>query len=96
MGTKITKLSEQKLVEIRAWGYSQVKQFVDPYVVQQVKDVLYRRGEEWAESILGRELSRRSCWFPTLPWLRVGEEYILVEADQDEDLLALKDLEVEK
>ena len=43
--------------------------------------------------MLGHDLTQRSLLFPRLPYLRDGEEYILVDADKAEDEYALKEHE---
>lgn len=80
-----TALTEAKLVELRAEGYSRRSRFVDPHVIHQCSLVLNKRGEAWAASVLGRDISRRSLAVPNRPFLRDGEEYALVLADRAED-----------
>lgn len=82
-----TRLSEQQLVRLREIGYwKQIgERFVDPYVINQCDRVLERRGEVWAASVLGRDLSRRSMLVRNRPYLTGGEPYTLVLASRAED-----------
>ncbi len=91
--TTRTDMPETKLVELRAAGHARQSQFVDPGVLRQCLSVLDRRGEEWAASVLGRDLSRRSIAVRDRPFLTGGEEYTLVAADQAEDNLILSRLD---
>lgn len=88
----ITQLPEPELVELRANGHSRRAQFVDPTVLHACSEVLDRRGEDWAASVLGRDLSRRSVAVRSRPFLNAGEEYALVDADRAEDVLILDSL----
>ncbi len=88
----ITQLPEPTLVELRARGQSRRSQFVDPTVLHTCLRVLDRRGEEWAASVLGRDLARRSAAVPRRPFLNAGEDYALVEADRAEDRRVLDNL----
>lgn len=88
-----TDIPETQLMELRAAGHARQSPFVDPGVLQQCSSVLDRRGEEWAASVLGRDLSRRSIAVRNRPFLNGGEEYALVAADQAEDRLILARLD---
>jgi hypothetical protein len=92
-----TTLPEAELVDIRASARAMAGRFVDPAIVASCGKVLDRRGETWAASILGRDISKRSPARNALggrrPWLNKGEEYVLVFADQAEDARALERLE---
>lgn len=88
-----TRVPESRPVELRAAGKAASGRFVDPAVIMLCTRVLDQRGEEWAASVLGRDISRRSIACPTRPWLKGGEEYTLVEADAEEDRLALREME---
>jgi hypothetical protein len=87
-----TQLPEPQLVELRAEGQSRWSQFVDSMVLQRCSQVLDRRGECWAASVLGRDISRRSMAVSNRPFLNAGEEYALVAADRAEDNLILDSL----
>lgn len=84
-----TRMPPAKLVELRALGRARAGRFVDPAVMQRCGVVLDRRGEDWAASILGRSLERRSFAVPARPYLLRGEEYVLILADTAEDAAAL-------
>lgn len=87
-----TQLPEARLVEIRAAAHQSVGRFVDPYAMAECRTVLARRGEEWAASVLGRSLERRS-WIDTrVPWLTDAEPYALIAADRAETAWALDEL----
>lgn len=88
----ITQLPEPTLVELRAQAQLRRSQFVDPTVLHTCSQVLDRRGEDWAASVLGRDLTRRSVAVGNRPFLNAGEEYALVEADRAEDTLVLNSL----
>ena len=88
-----TSLPESTLVELRRWGLSQTSPFVDPKVLHQCCAVLDRRGEVWAASVLGRDISARSHAVPLRPSLRMGEGHILVAADKAEDDAVIDALE---
>ena len=89
-----TDIPETTLMALRAAGRARQSQFVDPDVLQQCASVLDRRGEEWAASVLGRDLSRRSIAVRSRPFLHGGEEYTLVAADRAEDGLILARLDL--
>lgn len=80
-----TGLTEPQLVALRKKGFAQRSYFVDPDVIAACCAVLDRRGELWATEVLGRDISRRSVAVRHRPFLRDGEEYILVLADAAED-----------
>lgn len=87
-----TTLDEARLVELRATGRARAGRFVDPAVIAECGRVLDRRGETWAASVLGRDISKRSLAVPRRPALREGEEYVLVLADQAEDAAAVEEI----
>lgn len=89
----LTTLPEATLVELRRWGLSQTAPFVDPKVLHRCCEVLDRRGESWAASVLGRDISARSHAVRHLPALRMGEGHILVAADKAEDDAVIAALE---
>ena len=87
----MTAISERKLMELRQRGIRDGgNKFVDPSMLRRCTMVLARRGEQWAQSVLGRDISARSLLVPTAPALRSGEEYTLVYADEEETFLALE------
>lgn len=88
----VTTLPETRLVELRADGLLHRSAFPDPSVLHDCLRVLDRRGEKWAASVLGRDVSRRSVAVPGRPFLRDGEPYTLVAADRAEDDLILSSL----
>jgi hypothetical protein len=79
-----TTLSAQQLVQLHAEGALMrgTSPFEDPVTMNRYRDVLLRRGEEWAASVLCRDISRRSLTWG--PWLEQSEPEILVLADQAE------------
>lgn len=93
----ITRLSEQKLVEIRLRHHSAPQpQFVDPHEIHKLGEVLDRRGEVWASSVLGRTLFERSVLNPKRPYFKgTWEVRTLIEADLEEDQQILSELEGE-
>lgn len=80
-----TTLSAARLVEIHAEGVMLrgTSPFEDPFTMNRYREVLIRRGEEWASSVLCRPLERRSLTWG--PWLEKGEPEILVLADKEEE-----------
>lgn len=80
----VTTLGPEVLAQIRAEGVAQrgTGRFEDPDVIAAYIQVLLRRGEAWAASVLGRESARRSLTWG--PWLEPAEPEILVLADQRE------------
>lgn len=87
-----TAISEDRLVELRREGKAADREdgpFVDPVVVWQCEAVLDRRGEVWAASVLGRDISRRSLGVAHRPYLFPGEARVLVAADAEEDQVAI-------
>ncbi len=80
-----TKLPEARLVALRAAGHARESRFADPTVLADCMRVLDRRGEQWAGSVLGRDISRRSIVVRSRPYLHRGEDCILVLADRAED-----------
>lgn len=92
----ITGIAEGRLIELRREGQASGPgngRFVDPTVLHQCLGVLDRRGEPWAASVLGRDLSRRSLGVPHRPYLLPGEDHILVAADSEEDRIAIEHLD---
>lgn len=87
-----TTLPETRLVELRAQGQARRPRFVDPVLLDSCMRVLDRRGEQWAASVLGRDISRRSIAVRDRPFLHGGEDYTLVLADRAEDDLVLATL----
>lgn len=81
-----TTLTPEKLAELATRGRAEAarSRFVDPCAVAQSKKLLRERGEEWAASVLMRDLSRRSLLFGHLPWLEDGELETLILADRAE------------
>ncbi|MFG1683538.1 hypothetical protein ACGFNP_25440 [Nonomuraea sp. NPDC049269] len=81
-----TTLTPEKLAELAAQGRAEAARspFVDPCAAVQSKKLLRERGEEWAASVLMRDLSRRSIALPHLPWLEDGEIETLILADRAE------------
>lgn len=79
-----TTLDPVALVQVHAEGIAQRggSAFEDPRVINQYVRVLTHRGEDWAASVLGRNLMRRSLTWG--PWLEPGEPEILVLADRAE------------
>lgn len=84
-----TQIPEPTLVELRARGHANISRFVDPHAVARCSKVLDRRGEGWAASVLGRDISRRSIGVPNRPYLNDGELWALNAADAAEDRIAL-------
>jgi hypothetical protein len=80
-----TTLSPEQLVELAAQGRAEAARspFVDPAAAAKAKRLLRERGEEWAASVLMRDLSRRALR-GGLPWLEDGEMEALVLADRAE------------
>lgn len=91
----VTAIAETRLVELRrdAKGGRERGPFVDPAIIHACERVLDRRGETWAGSILGRDISRRSIAVPHRPYLLAGEDRVLIAADAEEDLVAINRLE---
>ncbi len=58
--------------------------FVDPTAASRALRLIEERGEEWAASVLLRDLSRRSQLRADLPWLYAGEMETLLAAEQAE------------
>lgn len=79
-----TTLTAEQLVLVHAEGHVQrgTSPFEDPHTMSRYCKVLNRRGELWAASVLGRDLSRRSLTWG--PWLERGEAEVLVLADECE------------
>lgn len=85
-----TLLPEVALVKIREYAQQQPGRFVDPTVIVWCREVLTRRGEDWAASVLGRSLERRSLLSPSFPWLTAADPYALIEADRVETVAQLE------
>ncbi|MGW0485811.1 hypothetical protein [Nonomuraea sp. NPDC003214] len=85
-----TSLTPEKLAELAARGRAEVaasraaNPFVNPDVAAACRKVLRQRGEEWAASVLMRNLARRSLGVPGMPWLEDGEMETLILADRAE------------
>ncbi|MFI6594942.1 hypothetical protein ACIBHX_01770 [Nonomuraea sp. NPDC050536] len=81
-----TTLSPEQLADLAVQGQAEAakSRFVDPCAVVASKKILRERGEEWAASVLMRDLSRRSLLFGHLPWLEDGEMETLILADRAE------------
>jgi len=58
--------------------------FVNPHDVARVEKLIRERGEQWAASIVLRDLGRRSVLRPDLPWLTHDELALLLAAEQAE------------
>lgn len=82
----ITALSPERLAQLHAQGRerSRQSQFINPYTIAKCDRVLKTRGEDWAQSVLMRKFTRRSLVDSRWPWLELGEDEILVLADQAE------------
>lgn len=83
-----TAIPEWRLRELREAGVAAEGPFVNPSVVRDCCAVLDRRGELWAASVLGRDLTARSAGVPSRPALKSGEPHAIVAADAVEDDLA--------
>lgn len=82
-----SRLPDDVLIQLRAEGIAQAAvhlPFVDARAAARAKHLLRSRGEQWAMSVLGRDISRRSLACPTLPALEDGEIETLVLADHAE------------
>ncbi|BEL41993.1 Uncharacterised protein [Mycobacteroides abscessus subsp. abscessus] len=91
-----TGISETRLVEIRRAGIDAEcgnGGLQDARLLNRCEEVLDRRGESWAASVLGRDISRRSRYVTHRPWLLDGESYALIEADAEEDRLSITHLD---
>ncbi len=79
-----TTLTAEQLVQIHADGIALRGDgpFEDPLIFAQYRQILRIRGEVWAASVLGRDLSRRSLTWG--PWLERAEAEILVLAHRAE------------
>jgi hypothetical protein len=83
-----TQLTEQVLAELRAAGLKSRTAFIDPHVLNRAQQVVCRRGEEWAASVLGRGSLDHN-----IMWLKDGEQHTLIAADRTENQLALARIE---
>ena len=81
-----TTLTPEALAALHAEGRAQaaLSRFVDPVGISRCRRVLTQRGEDWAASVLLRDISRRSQLAASLPYLQDGEPEILVLADAAE------------
>jgi hypothetical protein len=81
-----TILSAEVLAALHAEGRAQaaLSRFIDPMAISRCRRVLTQRGQDWAQSVLLRDLARRSRLYPSMPWLEDGEPEILVLADAAE------------
>jgi hypothetical protein len=77
----VTTLGADELVQLYLAGIAMrgTSPFENPRTMHRYQEVLTRRGEDWAASVLCRNLSRRSLTWG--PWLEHGEPEILVLAD---------------
>jgi hypothetical protein len=82
---KLTAISPERLVELRAQATTLVSRFPQPSVINRCCQVLDRRGEAWAAEVLGRDLSRRSLASAKWPFLNDADPYTLIAADIEED-----------
>lgn len=89
-----TKINPARLREIREEAVRQAARspFVDPRAVHFATQAIRRRGEPWAELVLGRRFDRRSLAVLSMPWLRTGELEALVLADVEEDVAAFAEI----
>jgi len=80
----VTTLGADQLVQLHLDGIAMrgTSPFEDPRTMNRYQEVLRRRGEQWAASVLCRDISRRSLTWG--PWLNHGEAEILVLADEAE------------
>lgn len=90
--TSLTRLNQSELAELRRVGIARAGRFVDPVVIRKATIVLDKRGEPWAATILGHDISKRSAAVPNRPALGSGDEYVLVLADKAETNAALASL----
>ncbi|RJL19720.1 hypothetical protein [Bailinhaonella thermotolerans] len=81
-----TLIPPRRLAELHARGRAEAARapFVDPDAVAAGMRVLGQRGEEWAVSVLGRPLTRRSRAHHSIPFFYDGDFEILVLADTEE------------
>lgn len=79
-----TSLTAERLAALHTEGRAKTGSFVNPYTMFRLRSILRERGEDWAASVLLRDLSRRSLIDAGFPWLESGEEEILVLADDAE------------
>ena len=79
-----TTLNAEQLIQAHIDGMAMrgTGPFEDPAAMNSYREVLTRRGEAWASSVLSRDLSRRSLTWG--PWLERGEPEILIAADRAE------------
>ncbi|MBG0818940.1 hypothetical protein [Planomonospora sp. ID82291] len=87
MTTWQTTLSSEQLDELAAQGYTQAACSApgDPAVLNEVTDIIRKRGSWWAESILRRSLAdRKTGRVAAFPPLRDGEMETLILAHQTE------------
>lgn len=94
----LTAIPEARLVELRRAGIQADHAgggFVDPAVLAHCETVLDRRGEQWAASVLGRDISQRSPspYLRHRPYLSTGEDRTLVAADAEEDRIGIAHLD---
>lgn len=89
-----TQIPQRRLTELRAHEMAQQGRFVDPAMLHRCSRVLDVRGEQWAASVLGHDITRRSLAVPSRPFLHAGQEYTLVAADAEEDKITLAALAV--
>lgn len=85
-----SRLDEATLVAIRtqARNPGPTGAFVNPHEAEQVKRILRRRGETWAEHVRGAPFARRALFDPVWPWLTSTDFRVLIAADKAEDDVA--------
>lgn len=94
--SNLSQISEVHLVTLRRNGKQAAERdnpFVNPVIISQCAQVLDVRGEAWAATVLGRDLTRRSVGVPHRPYLLPGEPHTLLAADQEEDRLTVAHLD---
>lgn len=80
------RIPADRLVLIHAEGIAErgTSPFENPATVNLGRQVLARRGEVWAQQVLGRTFDRRSLINRSVPWLEPGDMEILVMADRED------------
>lgn len=81
-----TSLEDSVLIELAEGGRAEAARspFVDPCAVRRGELLIRDFGEEWASSVLRRDISRRSIVRPDLPYLHPGELETLLLAERRE------------
>ena len=91
-----TALTEEKLTSLRAKAQAMPRSaFIDPFVIEESKEILRRRGEDWAASVLGHDLIKRSVLLPQYQWLKDYEPDVLMAADTEEWMQLSEEMDVE-